>query len=156
MIRGYKAYKKGLINQFGEHHEVGHTYKTDSISYEKSGFYFCPDLEDTLRFYDGFKEEIDIAIVEGSGETREFFDEYNETTSIAATELHVLSIMTREEIIEYALGLNEVRLKKFLAGFPLTEEEMQLFDQKGKFYKQLVDYFQRGDKSAFDIKPKKR
>ena len=156
MIKGYKAYKKGLINQFGEQHEVGHTYKTDSVQYEKSGFYFCPDLEDTLRFYDGFKEPIDIAIVEGSGETREFFDEYNETTSIAATELHVLSIMTREEIISYALKLNEMRLKKFLAGFPLTEEEMVLFERKGPFYKQLIDYFQRGKKDTFETHTKKR
>ena len=59
--RGYKAYNKGLINQFGEHHEIGHVYETDDIIYGKKGYYFCPNIEDTLRFYNGLEEEIDIA-----------------------------------------------------------------------------------------------
>ena len=152
MIRGYKAYKKGLVNQFGEKHEVGKTYSTSDVIYEKQGLYFSPNLEDTLRYYNGLKEEIDIALVEGSGLVREYFDDYNETSIIAATNLKVLKILTREEIIQYALRLNELRLCRFLAGFRLNEEEIKLFENQREIVKEYINYYQRGDEDAFTRK----
>jgi len=149
MIRGYKAYYKGLINQFGEKHEIGHIYTTEEVAYEKSGFYFCPYLEDTLRFYNGLEEEIDIALVEGFGQIREFYDDYYETASFASTGLRVLSVLTREEIIRYALKLNELRLHKFIAGYRLTEPEIEIFRKKGTSVEDYIEFYQHGDKDAF-------
>lgn len=149
MIRGYKAYKKGLINQFGEQHEIGQIYETDDIIYEKKGFYFCPYLEDTLRFYNGLEEDIDIAIVEGYGRIREFYDSYYDIASIASTGLRVLSVLTREEIINYALKLNELRMCKFLAGYRLSPEEIELFKNKGERVTSYIEFYQQGNQDAF-------
>ena len=153
-IKGYKAYYKGLINQFGEKHEVGKTYTTDEVIYEKKGLYFSPYLEDTLRYYNGLKSEIDIAMVEGSGQIREFYDDYYDTTTIAATNLKILSVMTRKEIFDYATKLNDMRLSKFIAGYRLTKEEINVLLKRGESVKNYIKYYQYNEEDAFMKKQK--
>ena len=56
-IIGYKAYNKGLINQFNEHFEVGKEYTIPKeTKWQNSGFHFSKNMEDVLRYYNGFDE----------------------------------------------------------------------------------------------------
>ena len=96
MIRGYKTYKKGLINKNGEQSKIGQVYSIKNITCEKSNFCFCPRLEDVLAYHNGLEEEIDVALVEGTGQIEQFFDEYYDANTILATEFRILKVLTRE------------------------------------------------------------
>ena len=152
MIKGFNAYKKGLVDFAGKKYVLGELYHSDELVYGKKGFFFYRDLENTLAFYDGLHEELDIAEVEGYDETCEYLDSYTEARIVGATDFRIARIMPREEIINYALHLNEISVGKFLAGYRLTEEEMARFDKMGEIVKLYVDYHQRGDKEVFERK----
>ena len=79
MIKGYKCFNKNLINRYGIPFEVGKTYKVDgniSFGNNGNGFHMCVNLEDTLRYFDGFNTEIDICEVIGDGNFVLFEDNY--------------------------------------------------------------------------------
>ncbi len=150
MIKGFNAYKKGLVDFTGKKFELNKTYHVDALKYGKSGFFFYPNFEDSLMPYNGLKEELDIVLVEGFGETREYFDDYNVAKIIGATDYRILDILPRKEIIKMALSLNELEMSKFISGYALTMEEMKLFDKIGDRTRRFVDYYQRGDKDVFE------
>ena len=129
MVEGYKCFKKGLVSQFGDSFEVGKIYHYgNDIKFNKSGFHMCANLEDTLRYFDTFNEEIDIASVIGYGNINHYDDEYNEFFDMYAVEyLKICHLLTREEIINYALNLPIMQLKRFLSLYKLTREELELF-----------------------------
>lgn len=149
MIRGYKAYRKGLITEFGERHEVGHIYSTLDGFYLKKAYSICPRLEDTLRFCDGLNEEIDIAIVEGFGFIHEDYDDYYETFSIFVSNIRVSKVLTREEILDYASRLSELQLCKFVAGYRLTENEINFFKTKGEKVRELLDFLRLRNQGTY-------
>lgn len=63
-VIGYKAYNKGLVNQYNEKYEIGKEYVSD--------------MEDVLRYYDGFKltnGEIDY-LADGRSESVQKFMSY--------------------------------------------------------------------------------
>lgn len=70
MITGYKCFNKDLINRYGMQFEVGKIYSVNgNISFGNNGndFHMCVRLEDTLRYFDSFTQEIDICEVIGYG-----------------------------------------------------------------------------------------
>lgn len=149
MVQGYKAYKKGLINQLGEKHEIGQVYSIPGFSHSNEGLCFSRNIEDTLRYYNGLEEELDIALVEGIGEIHEFYDDYYETTSLAPAGLRPLRVLSRTEIIDYALRLDEARMCKMIAGYRFNDGELILFEDKGEKVNDYIDFYQRGDRGAF-------
>ena len=147
MVTGYKCFQKGLINQYGKQFEVGKTYHNEEdIKFQKSGFHMCANLEDTLRYFDTYNEEVDIAKVVGFGNIDEYYDDYNEFYDMYAVEyLKIERVLSREEIIEYGLNLPFLRAKRFLSLYKLTKEELALF--RDKFIKErmlqdTMDYYQ--------------
>ena len=154
---GYKCFNKGLTNRYGIKYEVGKEYHCDKeIKFGNNGhgFHVCKRLEDTLKFFD---KDIDIAYVKCYGtydkikENKE--NDYNDNYDMYAFEYMVIEkILTREDIILYALNLNEERIKKFLMYFKLTSAEKNIFKEKFKncqYMLNFIAYYQEDDKEAF-------
>ena len=148
---GYKAFGKGLQNQFAEKFIVGQVYSLhDDISYQKNGFHFCENLEDVLRYYDGMNEDIDICQVVGFGNVKSYEDEYYDYQIYVADHMQILKVLSRKEIIEYAKGLNDLRLCRFISGFALNEDEIAyLLEKRSLQVQKYIQYYQYGDKDAF-------
>ena len=65
-IRGYKAFNKDMTNRYGVEFKVGSVYEVEGdarFGNDGNGFHFCKRLEDTLRYFDGMGDEIQIAEV---------------------------------------------------------------------------------------------
>ena len=146
-IVGYKCFNKGLISNYGDKFEIGKVYhESGNIKYNKCGFHMCTNLEDTLRYFDTFNNEVDIADVIGYGTINESFDDYNEFYNMYAVEyLIIRHILTHQEIIDYAINLPPMRLKRFLSLYKLTKEDLLMFREmfnKEEIIMQTLDYYQ--------------
>ena len=155
VIRGYKAFHN-MQGRNGTSYEVGETYTTDEpIEYQKSGYHFCERIEDVLRYYDGFRDDINICLVEGSGVIDTYNDEYNEYFDMhSVSRLTILKELTRDEIINTVIKENIYSIKRFIAGFKLTEKEInEISDEfKEEIIRDYIDYYQNDDREAFSRK----
>lgn len=147
MIEAYKCFNSGLIDQYGQKYQIGKIYHADNkIKFHKNGFHMCTNLEDTLRYFDSFEEDIDIATVSGFGNFDKYDDEYNEFFDMYATEYMLIKhVLTRDEIIAYASGISEMRLKRFLSLYKLNDFELHYFKEKCKKSRMLletINYYQ--------------
>ena len=156
MIYGYKCFKKDLVNNYGVKFQEGKTYHAEGeiiFGIEGNGFHMCERLEDTLRFFDTFKESIDICKVIGHGRMIKRDDEYNGYYDMYACEyIDIVKKMTREEIIFYGLNLIDIRLIRFISLYKLTDFEKELFKEKFKnneLIYQYINYYQENKKDAF-------
>lgn len=156
MIQGYKCFHKGLIDNDGCQYEVGKVYHTKEFMEKDHGFHVCTNLEDTLRNFDAMNSEVDIALVNCFGKLNKFNDEnYGFYDMYLAENIVIKKVLTREEIINYALNLDPESIKRFLTLFKLTEEEIILFQNKFINYPEVADYilyYQQNDKEAFQRK----
>lgn len=155
-IIGYKCFNKDMTNRYGCQYEIGKTYsKEGQIEFgnDGNGFHFCKRLEDTIRYFDAMNDEVSICLVRGFGTIVENEDDYNGYYDMYASEkLEILQKLTREEIILYGLKLHPIRVTRFIQGFKLTDDEIELFKEKFKNYRevlQYIDYYQIGNKEAF-------
>lgn len=148
-IIGYKCFNKGLINRYGKQFSLGKIYIREGLIKFRNngnGFHLCKNLEDTLRYFDAINDEVDICKVKGSGTIAEYSDEYNGYYDMYAVEkLELLKLLTREEIIMYALNLDSERLKRFLSSIKLTDEEIErvLNVIPTEEVKCAIDYYQK-------------
>lgn len=156
VVSGFKCFNKGLINCYGKKFEVGKIYFTEGaikFGNDGNGFHLCKRLEDTLRYFDAMNEEVSICRVNGTGKMVKYFDEYNEYFDMYAVEqLQIISELSREEIIDIALKLNCLRVKRFLSGYKLTDEEIFLFKQKfaeEQSVQKVIEYYQENKLDAF-------
>lgn len=156
MVQGYKCFKKGLINNYGVKFQVGGLYHSRGdiiFGTLGNGFHMCERLEDTLRFFNTFTENVDICKVIGFGECVKSDDEYNDYYDMYACEnMYIVKKLTREEIVLYGLNLCEFRLMRFIASFKLNDNEKKMF--RDKFQRQTLindylDYYQDSKKDAF-------
>ncbi len=155
-IIGYKCFNENLTNKYGFKFEIGKLYTahgTIKFGNNGNGFHLCKNMEDTLRYFDAFKNSVTIAEVLGSGKIVESFDDYYEYYNMYVTEkLRILKILTREEIINIELELNLDRVERFLSGFKLSKEEIELFKNKfnnNQTILQYIEYYQKGNIDAF-------
>jgi len=158
MVQGFKCFKKGLINRYGMIFELGKVYHDDKeIKFHQSGFHMCTNLEDTLRYFDAFNEEVDIASVIGSGKINKYDDEYNGFYDMYSVEyLQVCHVLTRDEIMNYVLDLPPMRVKRFISLYKLSKEELLIFYDK--YYNNIpitnaLNYYQN-EKEKVYIKKK--
>ena len=155
MIIGYKCFNKGLINRYGTQFEIGQIYQVKgeiSFGNKGNGFHICINLEDTLRYFDGMNEEIDICIVQCFGNTVRRDDEYNGYYDMYSCEyMRIIKKLTREEIIFYGLNLTENRAIRFISLYKLTESEKKLFQEKFQNYQIVLDYIEYYQNNHKDI-----
>lgn len=152
---GYKAYNTGLVNRYGQVHEVKKIYTYEGeLLWKKAGFHYCEHLEDTLRYYDAMNGSIDICQVIGFGQLEKFYDSYYDYEITVSDHLKIVKKLTREEIIAYANSLPAYRLCRFIQGFRLTQEEIDLIlstHNELEVY-QAIRYYQYGDKKVYERK----
>lgn len=148
MVEGYKCFKKGLVNQYGMVFELGKVYHDDKeILFRHSGFHMCTNLEDTLRYFDAFNDEVDVASVVGYGKINKYDDEYNGFYDMYSVEyLKICHVLTRDEIINYILCLPPMRVKRFISLNKLSQEELSIFCEK--YYNNIqvmnaINYYQK-------------
>lgn len=153
-IYGYKAFAKDMTNRHGKTFEEGKIYIVDGpLKWGKNGngYHFCTELEDTLRFVNGFDNDIQIASIISTDEVLkiddyvyEYFDMY------VSRSIYIDHILTREEIINHMLKnqYNFYGVIRFIAGFRLTSEEIQLFKDRFSRYQDVLlalNYYQGSD-----------
>lgn len=158
-VIGYKCFNKGLTNRYGYQFEVGKTYHCDKeiqFGNDGHGFHMCKRLEDTFRYFDTTNGEIDICAVTGFGTIHKIDDEYNGYYDMYSCEyLKIKKLLTRGEIIAYGLKLSPFRAERFIQTLSMTPEEVNLFKEKFKNNKELLDYiayYQEQDKEVFNRK----
>lgn len=157
---GYKVFNKGLINLFGSKVELNHKYSVEGplkwggSCNDGNGFHFCTYLEDCLRFVsDSLDKEIDVALVKGSGDMIEYWDDYyGNYEMFVARNMEVIKVLSREEIINYIFTHNYINtLEKFISGYRLTEDEIKLFKERGLGL-DYIEYYQYGNQKVFEKK----
>ena len=155
-IKGYKAFNVDLTNRYGSSFEVGKEYSVDGnavFGNHGNGFHFCERLEDTLRYFDAMNGEVSFAEVVGSGNMVEYSDEfYGYYDMYAATELKVLRILKREEIIKMFLSQPSFRMVRFVQGFKLNDDEKELMKCMYADNSEVINaisYYQDGDKDVY-------
>ena len=154
VIAGYKAFNSNFTTRYKSLMEKGHFYTTDSnIKFGMSGYHFCKRMEDTLRYFDGFKP-IQIAKVLGMGEIVEYYDHYNGYYDMyACSKIYIESFLTKEEIWQYVLTLvkeaeyGSLRLFRIIQGYKLNEEQKRYILERLKnknsydYYEKAIEYY---------------
>lgn len=154
MIYGYKCFNEGLVDRYGVKFEKEKVYHTNNdIKFNNNGFHFCTNLEDTLRYFDAMNSTVDIAYVIGYGDTNKYDDEYNGFYDMYATEyLQIVYVLSREDVIKYALKLSPERVKRFISLYRLNSDEIKLFEEKYYNIPSVLDaisYYQLGDTKVY-------
>ena len=153
-IRGYKSFNKELTNRYGINFSIGKIYVAHGaikFGNDGNGFHMCKNIEDTFRYFDA--NNISVCEVIGSGQIVERTDEYYGYYDMYCVEkLKIIRELSRKEIISIGLGLNEIRVKRFLSTFILKEEEIILFKEQFKKYMDVLDtiaYHQENDEDIY-------
>lgn len=155
-VYGFKAFDKNMKNRYGLEFEEGKTYQTKknvsfgyNSGYEVTGYHFCKNLEDTLRYVDGINDDIKIAEVIGSGNIVRYDDDYYGYYDMYSAEIiDIIHILTREEIINKVLySGNEDTIERFINGFKLTKEEFERFKTEYANFYRLKHFFNNEEKN---------
>lgn len=135
MIKGYKAFNSNMTNRYGEKFEVGKTYHANGkIKWgnEGNGFHFCTYLEDCFRFFSS--EDVLVAQVIGYGDMEQYDDDYYGYYFMYVSEyMDIVKLLTRDEIIQEMLCVNEDRKNRFIRDFKLTKEELRQFEESDSY-----------------------
>ena len=123
-ISGYKVFHGDMTNRYGLKFEEGQTYEVNLEENKKKGirgygYYYCTRLEECIIFY--LDEDKKVAKVTGFENFRG--DEENYEGICVARKIRIDKIMSREEIMDYIIGLEESRVVLFITHYKLTREE---------------------------------
>ena len=115
-ITGYKSFTYPMTNRYGLLFEVGKTYQANGpIKFKTNGFHFCERMEDTLRYFDNFKYDIDTCEVIGMGNIDEYYDDYYGYYDMySASIITIVKRLTRLETLELANKMDPIRLSRFI------------------------------------------
>lgn len=156
-VVGYKCFEKGLKNRYSKEFFIGKIYLTPGIiKFRENGFHMCKNMEDIFRYFNALDKEVDVCLVRGSGHIDTYNDEYAGYYDMYCVEkLEILKKLTRDEIINKALTLNELRAIRFVSSFKLTLEEIEIFKSRFKNKIDVMDaikYYQENDKTIYQRK----
>lgn len=159
-IIGYKCFNNDMTNRYGMKFDVGKIYLTKGIikfGINGNGFHLCKNIEDTLRYFDAMNNPVNICIVKGSKNIVNYYDEYNGYYDMFAVEqIEILKKLTRKEIIDTAIDLNDIRIKRFISGYRLNRNEINLFKEKFKNCNDVLDVISYYQEEKLDVYTKKR
>ncbi|MBQ6497915.1 MAG: hypothetical protein IJI58_04290 [Bacilli bacterium] len=158
MNKGYKAFYGNMENRYGMAFEEGKTYSIEGplkFGVNGNGFHYAKRLEDTLRYFPAMEEEVSIAEVTSLGEQVEYNDDYYGYYDLfAARTIRIDKFLTREEIVDMYLVMdNDDRIIRFISGFKLTPDEIELFKLRyGDRLRvmQAISYYQENEKDVYN------
>lgn len=146
-IHGYKSFNGDGTNNAGIVMPPGIYHCDGDIIYQRNGFHFARNLEDTLRYRTIEDGEPLIAEVIGRGtivesnryEDIEYYGYYG---LYAASDMEIVRYLTHEEIVEYALKLvDRDGIKRILASQILTEEDIKMIVKENSTYENYLNYY---------------
>lgn len=144
-MKGYKALETGLVNRYGFQYEIGNTYILDGdLEWRKNGFHFCSYPEDTLRYVNGYNDNIVIVRVDGSGQIIAYDDEYYGFYDMYASSImKILRVVPRKEVFNQIInsGVNR-RIERFITLTKLSEEEKKIILNMYPDIEPLIKYYQ--------------
>ena len=147
-----------MLDRYGNLYELNKDYHVKGkIKWQEKGFHFCHNLEDVFRYYDGFDENTVVCMVEGFGIICTHCDNYAEYFDMyVSSDIKVLRVLSREEIINEVLKKNIFSVERLVAGYKLTDEEINLILENTEcdIIKLYIDYYQKNDKNAFQRRRK--
>lgn len=144
-----------MEDRFGNSYETPVLY--DNCGDNHRDLHFCGNIADVFRYCDGFDDNTNICLVEGSGEIYKYDDEIFEYFDMyVPSKLRVISVLSREEILAAALEGSFPSVLRFISGYKLTEEEIAIIldKYKDKHIENYINYYQRNDEKAFQRKIK--
>ena len=153
---GYKCFNSDMTNLYGDKFEVGKKYSITGevrVGTKGNGFHICENFEDTLKYFGALNDSVVICEVIGSGEIVSDWDDYYGYEKFAVSNLEIVRVLSREEIIQMGLQLHEIRADRFVQVFKLTDEEIPLFEEKyGSYIKILksIEYYQKNNKHVYE------
>lgn len=145
---GVKALNHDLTNQYGFIYEIGKKYTLNgSLKWRENGFHFCLRPEDTLRYVDGFNEDVCFVLVEGEGKLTTYEDEYYGFYDMyASSEIKIISIISREDVFNMIINSkNEFRAKRYASLIKLTSYEKEEILKKYPKLQFTIDYYQNDE-----------
>lgn len=158
-IKGYKAFNADFTNNYGYHFDEARVNSVSgraTFGTSGNGYHFCERLEDTLRYFDAMNGDVLFAEVIGSGDIHEGSDEYYGYYDMyAATNLEIVRVLDRQDIIEMFSDVAWYRMVRFVQGFRLTEEEIVRFKEiyaNEEDVLKAIAYYQEGKKDTFELK----
>lgn len=154
-ILGYKAFNSDFTNNYGIKFEVGKIYLAKGkIKFGTNGFHMCKNIEDTFRYFDALNNEIKICKVKGSGKIIESYDDYNEYYDIfAVSKLEILKLLSHKEVVDMGISLSDPRVERFISGYKLTKEEIEMFKEKFYYSDRIlktIEYYQNNNLNIFE------
>ena len=151
-VVGYKAFNN-MKDRFGNEYQPGIIYEIPgTIKFRKNGFHFCTNIADVFRYYDGFDDNTVICEVAGFGDLDKYDDEYYDYLDMyASSKLEILKVLSREEVLEIALNNSAIHILRFISGYKLTDEEIDVVLKRcqSPSVQEYIDYYQKNDKTAF-------
>lgn len=156
-MHGYKCFNNDMTNIYGDKFEVGKKYFLKGelkIGTRGNGFHIAENLEDTLKYYGALNPDIVVCEVIGGGDILSDWDDYYGFLKYAVSELEIVRIIPREEIINMALQFNDERAFRFVQLFKLNEDEIKLFEEKFSSYLRVlkaIEYYQKGNKKVYQL-----
>ena len=162
-IKGYKSFNLDKTNCYGKRFVDGFKYHCNGdikFGPHGNGFHFAKNLEDTIRYSgnpgNGAVRDVLIASVIASGEIVEGFDDYNGYYEMfSCSDIKIVKFLTRNEILEYALSLPELRMARFVSLFRLNSTEIDLFRNKSYMVDNVIKYYQNENTNIEKVLNKK-
>jgi hypothetical protein len=151
MIKGYKSFRKELINQIDEQLEEGKTYRLErDITWNKCGYHFCSSPEDTLRYMREYDEETIVAEVHSNGKVHTYDDEYNGYYNMfVSDEITIDRVLSREELFNLIINHGENSILKMIQNYILTQAEINSLSNRSIRINQALLYYQLGDNTVY-------
>lgn len=78
-------------------------------------------------------------------------DYYGYYDSYVVSDIRILKYLTREEIINYAIKLPELRMTRFVSLYKLTDDEIKLFKDKYLYVDLALLYYQKQQLDIYQL-----
>lgn len=144
-MKGYKALIDNLTNRYGYHYEIGKkNILNGELKWGENGFHFCLWPEDTLRYVDGFNDNVVFAIVEAGGELILYEDEYYGFYDMyASSEMTIIDVLNKHEIFNIIVDSGvPFRVERMISLLKLDESEQEQIIKKYPGLIDTINYYQ--------------
>lgn len=144
-----------MTNNYGFQFKVGASYSVDGAiktGLSGNGYHMCEKIEDTFRYYGAMNPNITVCEVIGSGKIATAWDDYYGYETFAVERIEIVRELSRTEIIEIALNMNDIRVIRFVQVFRLNFDEIKMFEEKFSNFPVVLNaiaYYQKGDLEVY-------
>lgn len=162
-IKGYKAFKKGLLNKYGRPFIVGEVYSKnpDNLVFGENGhgYHMCSKLADTFRFFNPVFDNDYCEVVGFGNNVKQDDFVYDSDSMYVVEKFKIVRVLSREDIFKYVLDSDIDEFRRFLELYPFSVEELNilrniLINRESSYLELFNNTNQNGDILSFKRNPK--